>query len=151
MLAEVGGGEAADEAVDAETAHCFVAWAEAGQGGATHEEAPALDDGVVGFAEQEEWKARLGHAEPSFHNCCGRRVERAEVLVPLVCGHEDRYEVARELLCKTYIFWHEREGNSKLRAEQTRPVMGGGRVLYSSEWEEQMATSDSDAKKSVRK
>jgi hypothetical protein len=40
-LAEVGGGEAANEAVDAETAHGLVAEAEAGVDVASHDEAPA--------------------------------------------------------------------------------------------------------------
>ena len=46
-LAEVGGGEAAYEAVDAEAAHGLVAQAEAGPGVASHNEAPALDNVVA--------------------------------------------------------------------------------------------------------
>ena len=46
-LAEVGGGETADEAVDAEAAHCLVAQAEARPGVASHDEAPPADDLAV--------------------------------------------------------------------------------------------------------
>ena len=43
-LAEVGRGEAADEAIDAETTHGLVAQAEAGVWDAAHDEPPAADD-----------------------------------------------------------------------------------------------------------
>ena len=46
-LPEVGGSEAADNAVDAEATHGLVAQAKAGRRVAPHDEAPAADDGTV--------------------------------------------------------------------------------------------------------
>jgi hypothetical protein len=46
-LAEVGRGEAADEAVNAEAAHGLVAQAQAGVWVAAHDEPPAADDVAV--------------------------------------------------------------------------------------------------------
>ena len=46
-LPEVGGGGAADNAVDAEAAHGLIAQAEAGRRVAPHDEAPAADDSTL--------------------------------------------------------------------------------------------------------
>jgi hypothetical protein len=46
-LPEVGGGEAADNAIDAEATHGLITQAEAGRRVTPHDEAPAPDDGAV--------------------------------------------------------------------------------------------------------
>jgi hypothetical protein len=59
-LAEMGGGETANEAVDTEATHCLVAQAEAAVGVAAHDQAPLLDDPPVlvdGENAGPEWLA----------------------------------------------------------------------------------------------
>jgi hypothetical protein len=46
-LPEVGGGEAADDAINAETTHGLVAQAEAGRRVTPHDEAPPANDGTM--------------------------------------------------------------------------------------------------------
>jgi len=61
-LAEVGRGEAPDEAVDAEAAHGLVAEAEAGERVASHDQAPALDDLAVLVDTEDTRPERLAGA-----------------------------------------------------------------------------------------
>ena len=70
----------------------------------------ALPAGVVRASGRAKGKAGLGHAESPFDDRRGHRVERAEALVPLGGGAEDRHEVAGWRLAEADVLRHEARG-----------------------------------------